>query len=104
MICCRAKTSKLATSILGLPSSGVHANGYSLVRRVVEKTGLRWNDPAPFAPRETLGQALLTPTRIYVRRSLTRFATAGAVKALAHITGGGLTENIPRVLPEASRG
>jgi phosphoribosylformylglycinamidine cyclo-ligase len=86
--------------ILALPSSGVHANGFSLVRRVVEKTGLRWNDPAPFAPRETLGQALLTPTRIYVRQILETIRTTGAVKGLAHITGGGLTENIPRVLPE----
>jgi len=86
--------------ILALPSPGVHANGFSLVRRVVEKTGLRWNDPAPFAPRETLGQALLTPTRIYVRQMLETIRTTGAVEALAHITGGGLTENIPRVLPE----
>jgi phosphoribosylformylglycinamidine cyclo-ligase len=86
--------------ILALPSSGVHANGFSLVRRVVEKTGLRWNDAAPFAQRETLGQALLTPTRIYVRQILETIRTTGAVKALAHITGGGLTENIPRVLPE----
>jgi phosphoribosylformylglycinamidine cyclo-ligase len=86
--------------ILALPSSGVHANGFSLVRRVVEKSGLRLGDAAPFAPRETLGQALLTPTRIYVRQILETIRTTGPVKALAHITGGGLTENIPRVLPE----
>jgi phosphoribosylformylglycinamidine cyclo-ligase len=86
--------------ILALPSSGVHANGFSLVRRVVEKSGLRLSDPAPFASRKTLGQALLTPTRIYVRQILETIRTTGAVKALAHITGGGLTENIPRVLPE----
>jgi phosphoribosylformylglycinamidine cyclo-ligase len=86
--------------ILALPSSGVHANGFSLVRRVVEQAGLGWSDPAPFAPGKTLGEALLTPTRIYVRQLLETIRTTGAVKALAHITGGGLTENIPRVLPE----
>ncbi|HLC07808.1 MAG TPA: phosphoribosylformylglycinamidine cyclo-ligase [Methyloceanibacter sp.] len=86
--------------ILALPSSGIHANGFSLVRRVVEKSGLRLNDPAPFASRKTLGQALLTPTRIYVRQILETIRTTGAVKALAHITGGGLSDNIPRVLPE----
>jgi phosphoribosylformylglycinamidine cyclo-ligase len=86
--------------ILALPSSGVHANGFSLVRRVVEKSGLRLADTAPFAPRKTLGQALLTPTRIYVRQILETIRTTGAVKALAHITGGGLSENIPRMLPE----
>jgi phosphoribosylformylglycinamidine cyclo-ligase len=85
--------------ILALPSSGVHANGFSLVRRVVEETGLRWSDPAPFAQDATLGQALLTPTRIYVRQILETIRRTGAVKALAHITGGGLTDNIPRVLP-----
>ena len=86
--------------ILALPSSGVHANGFSLVRRVVAETGLSWNDPAPFAPGLTLGEALLTPTRIYVRQILETIRRSGAVKALAHITGGGLTDNIPRVLPE----
>jgi phosphoribosylformylglycinamidine cyclo-ligase len=86
--------------ILALPSSGVHANGFSLVRRIVEPAGPGWSDPAPFAPGKTLGQALLTPTRIYVRQLLETIRTTGAVKALAHITGGGLTENIPRVLPE----
>lgn len=86
--------------ILALPSSGVHANGFSLVRRVVENAGLRWNDPAPFAREVTLGEALLTPTRIYVRQVLETIRGTGAVKALAHITGGGLTDNIPRVLPQ----
>lgn len=86
--------------VLALPSSGIHANGFSLVRRVVEKTALKWNEAAPFASRKALGQALLTPTRIYVRQILETIRTTGAVKALAHITGGGLTENIPRVLPE----
>jgi len=86
--------------ILALPSSGVHANGFSLVRRVVEQSGLRLSDPAPFARRKSLGAALLTPTRIYVRQILEAIRGTGAVKALAHITGGGLTENIPRVLPK----
>jgi len=85
--------------ILALPSTGIHANGFSLVRRVVEKSGLSLNDPAPFAPSLSLGQALLTPTRIYVRQILETIRGTDAVKALAHITGGGLTDNIPRVLP-----
>ena len=85
--------------ILALPSSGVHSNGFSLVRRVVER-GLDWSDPAPFAPGTPLGDALLTPTRIYVRQILETIRGTGAVKALAHITGGGLTDNIPRVLPK----
>jgi phosphoribosylformylglycinamidine cyclo-ligase len=85
--------------ILALPSSGVHANGFSLVRRVVAQTGLTWNDAAPFAPGQKLGEALLTPTRIYVRQILETIRGSSAVKALAHITGGGLTDNIPRVLP-----
>jgi len=85
--------------ILALPSSGVHANGFSLVRRAVEQTGLSWDDPAPFAPSMALGEALLTPTRIYVRQIVETIRRTHAVKALAHITGGGLTDNIPRVLP-----
>ena len=85
--------------ILGLPSSGVHANGYSLVRRVVAETGLAWTDPAPFAPSTTLGEALLVPTRIYVRGILAALKGPG-IKAMAHITGGGFPENIPRVLPD----
>jgi phosphoribosylformylglycinamidine cyclo-ligase len=68
---------------------------------VVERSGLGWDDPAPFGPDRALGQALLTPTRIYVRQMLETIRTTGNVKALAHITGGGLTENIPRVLPDA---
>ena len=85
--------------VLGLASSGVHSNGYSLVRRIVEKSGLAWDAPAPFAPGKSLAEALLAPTRIYVR-SLLPAIRAGQVKALAHITGGGLLENIPRVLPD----
>jgi len=86
--------------VLALPSSGVHANGFSLVRRLIVDAELDWEDPAPFSPDRTLGHALLTPTRIYVRQILETIRTTGAVKALAHITGGGLTENIPRVLPD----
>lgn len=86
--------------IVGLASSGPHSNGYSLVRRIAEREGLRFDDDAPFAPGQKLGQALLTPTRIYVRSLLETIRSTGAVKALAHITGGGFVENIPRVLPE----
>lgn len=87
-------------AVLGLASSGVHSNGYSLVRKIAEQTGLAWNKPAPFAPSTTLGEAALTPTRIYVRSCLAAIRETGAVKALAHITGGGFTENIPRALPK----
>ena len=86
--------------VIGLASSGVHSNGYSLVRRVVERSGLGWDAPAPFDAGQSLGEALLAPTRIYVAPLLDAIRQTGAVKALAHITGGGLTENIPRVLPE----
>ncbi|WP_306118651.1 MULTISPECIES: phosphoribosylformylglycinamidine cyclo-ligase [unclassified Roseitalea] len=86
--------------VLALASSGIHSNGYSLVRRIVDASGLGRDAPAPFAPETTLGEALLTPTRIYVRPVLEAARATGAIKALAHITGGGLTENLPRVLPE----
>jgi len=86
--------------ILGLASSGLHSNGYSLVRRIVETLGLGYDDPAPLAPDTSLGEALLVPTRIYVRSALAALA-AGGVHGFAHITGGGLIENIPRVLPES---
>jgi phosphoribosylformylglycinamidine cyclo-ligase len=84
--------------LLGLTSDGVHSNGYSFVRKVVEISGLGWDAPAPFA-EGTLGEALLVPTRLYVKPALAA-VRAGGVHALAHITGGGLTENLPRVLPE----
>ena len=84
--------------ILALPSSGLHSNGFSLVRRVVKESALGLDDAAPFAPKMKLGEALLTPTRIYVRQILEALRATGAIKALAHITGGGLTDNIPRVL------
>ena len=85
--------------VVGLASSGVHSNGYSLVRRIAADAGLTWDHPAPFAPSRKLGEALLTPTRLYVRSCLAAIRTTKAVKALAHITGGGFIENIPRVLP-----
>lgn len=84
--------------ILGLASDGVHSNGYSLVRKVVERSGLAWDALAPFA-QSTLAEALLTPTRLYVRPVLDALR-GGGVHALAHITGGGLSENLPRVLPD----
>lgn len=85
--------------ILGLASSGLHSNGYSLVRKVVEVAGLDYEAPAPFDEKQPLGQALLEPTRIYVKSCLAAIS-AGGVNGLAHITGGGLLENIPRVLPD----
>ncbi len=84
--------------VLGLGSSGIHSNGFSLVRKIVAKSGLSYSDPAPFAPEMTLGAALLAPTRIYVRSCLA-LCRSGLAKGLAHITGGGLLENIPRILP-----
>ena len=86
--------------ILGLPSSGVHSNGYSLVRKIVDTAGLAYTDPAPFAADHDLGDALLVPTRIYVKSILAVLKTTPGIKALAHITGGGFPENIPRVLPD----
>jgi phosphoribosylformylglycinamidine cyclo-ligase len=86
--------------VIGLASSGVHSNGYSLVRKVVAISGLAFESPAPFAPGLSLAEALLTPTRIYVASCLAAIRTTGAVKALAHITGGGFPDNIPRVLPK----
>lgn len=87
-------------AVIGLASSGVHSNGYSLVRKIVEASGVALSAPAPFAPVATLGGALLTPTRLYVKSCLRAIRETGAVKGLAHITGGGFTDNIPRVLPE----
>jgi phosphoribosylformylglycinamidine cyclo-ligase len=87
-------------AVIGLASSGVHSNGFSLVRKVVEKSGLAFEAPAPFAPVMTLGAALLAPTKLYVKSCLRAIRETGAVKGLAHITGGGFTDNIPRVLPK----
>ena len=83
--------------LLGLPSDGVHSNGYSLVRKIVERSGLGWGDDCPWGEGD-LGNALLTPTKLYVKGAVAALR-ADAVSALAHITGGGLTENLPRVLP-----
>jgi phosphoribosylformylglycinamidine cyclo-ligase len=85
--------------VVGLASSGVHSNGFSLVRRIVADAELTWDRPAPFDPSRSLGDALLTPTRLYVRSCLAAIRSTKAVKAFAHITGGGFIENIPRVLP-----
>ena len=85
--------------LIGLGSSGPHSNGYSLVRRIVERSGLAWDAPAPFEDGKTLAQALLAPTRIYVKTVLPHLK-AGRIKGLAHITGGGLIENPPRAIAE----
>ncbi|MBV9549226.1 MAG: phosphoribosylformylglycinamidine cyclo-ligase [Alphaproteobacteria bacterium] len=84
--------------LVGIPSSGVHSNGFSLVRKIVEKAGPDWDAPAPFAPSQKLGEALLTPTRLYVKGALA--AIGAGAKGLAHITGGGITDNLPRCLPD----
>ena len=86
-------------ALIGVPSSGAHSNGFSLIRRIVAQSGLAWDAPAPFAPGHSLGEALLTPTRIYVRTLLPLLGAGSPVKALAHITGGGFPDNLPRVLP-----
>jgi phosphoribosylformylglycinamidine cyclo-ligase len=91
---------KAGDALFGLPSSGVHSNGFSLVRRVVEGSGLAWDAPAPFEPSRSLAAALLTPTRLYVLPLLQALARASGILALAHITGGGYPENLPRVLDE----
>jgi phosphoribosylformylglycinamidine cyclo-ligase len=85
--------------MIALGSSGPHSNGYSLIRRIVERSGLAWDAPAPFADGQTLAEALLTPTRIYVKTVLPHLK-AGRIKGLAHITGGGLVENPPRAIAE----
>jgi phosphoribosylformylglycinamidine cyclo-ligase len=95
-------------ALIGLPSSGAHSNGFSLIRRIVGDKGIDYSAPAPFAPGRTLGEALLTPTRIYVKSILAALAAqdgikADGIKALAHITGGGFPDNIPRVLPPGVR-
>jgi phosphoribosylformylglycinamidine cyclo-ligase len=86
--------------LLGLASSGVHSNGFSLVRRIVAESRLSWDAPAPFAPGRKLGEALIEPTRIYVRPLLAVLGATNGINALVHITGGGFPDNIPRVLPD----
>jgi len=94
------KDVRVGDIVLGLSSSGVHSNGFSLVRHLVTKSGLDYQSEAPFGDKkQSLGQVLLAPTKIYVKSCLEAIK-AGGVKALAHITGGGLPENIPRVFPE----
>jgi phosphoribosylformylglycinamidine cyclo-ligase len=90
---------KAGDALIALPSSGPHSNGYSLVRRIVERTGLAWADCAPFDEKRKLGEALLVPTRIYVK-ALLPLIRQRKIKGLAHITGGGLTENAPRMCPD----
>jgi len=85
--------------LIGLTSSGPHSNGYSLIRKVVEVSGLAWDSPCPFDKDKTVAEALLTPTRLYVK-SLVPLIKTGKIKGLAHITGGGITDNVPRMLPE----
>ena len=89
---------KAGDVLLGLASSGAHSNGFSLIRKLVERSGARLDRPAPFDIDRLLGDALLEPTRIYVRSLLPALKT-GAIHALGHITGGGLLENVPRILP-----
>jgi len=85
--------------LIAVGSSGPHSNGYSLIRRIVERSGLAWDAPAPFAPGQTLAEALLAPTRIYIKSVLPQIK-AGRLKGLAHITGGGLIENPPRAIAD----
>jgi phosphoribosylformylglycinamidine cyclo-ligase len=85
--------------VLGIASSGLHSNGFSLVRKIVETGRFDLARPAPFASDVPLGQALLTPTRIYVEPVLGAIRSVGGIRGLAHITGGGLVENLPRILP-----
>ena len=90
---------KAGDVLIALPSSGPHSNGYSLIRKIVERTGLAWTDCAPFDDKKKLGEALLAPTKIYVHSLLTLIRNK-RIKGLAHITGGGLTENAPRMCPD----
>lgn len=94
------ETIKAGDKIYGLPSSGVHSNGYSLIRKIVADSDARYDDTSPFEEGKTLGQSLLTPTRIYIRALMNILKETSIIKGLAHITGGGLLENIPRVLPD----
>ena len=86
--------------LIGIASSGPHSNGYSLIRKIVERSGLAWDAPSPFSDGQTLGEALITPTKLYVS-TLLPLLGEGLVTGLAHITGGGLTENTPRMLPKS---
>ncbi len=94
------KELKAGDALIALASSGAHSNGYSLIRKIVELSGLNWQDKAPFDANKTLAQSLLTPTKIYVKSVLSALENSISLKALVHITGGGFSENIPRVLPD----
>lgn len=85
--------------LIGLASNGVHSNGFSLVRKIIERKNLSYTDPAPWDSSTSVGLSLLTPTKIYVK-SLLQVTNKHLVKGLSHITGGGLTENVPRMLPK----
>ena len=85
--------------LLGIASSGLHSNGFSLVRKIISLSGLAYSSPCPWDTTRTLGQILLQPTRIYVKQVLP-IAQKGLIKAMSHITGGGFIENIPRVIPK----
>lgn len=85
--------------LVGVASNGVHSNGYSLIRKIIEKHNLDLSAPAPWNSSTTIGEEFLIPTRIYVR-PLLKLSNKGLIKGMAHITGGGLTENIPRMLPD----
>jgi len=87
-------------ALIGLQSSGVHSNGFSLVRRIVSASGLGWSHACPWDPSSTLGEALLEPTTIYVKPILAALRAGAGIHAMAHITGGGFIDNIPRVLPD----
>jgi phosphoribosylformylglycinamidine cyclo-ligase len=91
---------KSGDAVIGLPSSGLHSNGFSLVRKIVAQTGLHWNASAPFASGASLAEALLTPTRLYVKPLLAALKACPGILALAHVTGGGFPDNLPRVLPD----
>jgi phosphoribosylformylglycinamidine cyclo-ligase len=90
---------KAGDVLIGLPSSGAHSNGYSLIRKIVAESGADWHAPAPFNASESLAEALLKPTRLYVK-ALEPLLAAKQIKGFAHITGGGLTDNVPRILPK----
>jgi phosphoribosylamine--glycine ligase / phosphoribosylformylglycinamidine cyclo-ligase len=87
--------------LLGLASSGLHSNGFSLVRKVIALSGLTYETPCPWRPETSLGRELLMPTKIYIKQLLPLIQT-GLIKGMSHITGGGFTENIPRVLPKGT--
>jgi len=84
--------------LIGIKSDGAHSNGYSLIRKIIEKQNLCWDEPAPWDNNVTVGHALLTPTRIYVKPVI-KLIKQNLIKGLSHITGGGLTDNVPRMLP-----